>query len=302
MLNWTDKNYRFFMRQINKKVVLFTEMVVANAIIYNHKKLLEFNQCEQPLVLQLGGSDPKNLHNAVKIAIDYGYNAFNLNVGCPSERVQSGKFGACLMREPNLVAECIDSMIMAANSPNNVSIKHRIGLNYDYSYNALKEFVAIIASVGCNKFIVHARHAILEGLNPKENRTIPPLKYDIVYQLKQDFPDLYIELNGGITALKQAQLHQQYVDGVMIGRAAYHNPFIFADGNITRKQVLENMLEYCSHLLNNDNKMHNVTRHMLGLYYNTSLAKTWRRNITHVASNNSLQSYKELVCSLPDNL
>ncbi len=302
MLKWTDRHYRFFMRQINKQVVLYSEMIVANAVIHNHKKILLYNQCEHPLVLQLGGSDPKLLKEATRIAIDYGYNEINLNVGCPSDRVQSGKFGACLMKEPALVAECIAAMIDAAKNKNQISVKHRIGVDYDYSYPLLQDFIKTVSHIGCKKFIVHARNAILQGLNPKENRTIPPLKYEIVYQLKKDFSDLEIIINGGITSLGDAAIHQQHVDGVMIGRAAYHNPFIFAQGNITRKQVAENMIEYLTLLFNNDEKLHSATRHMLGLYYDTYIAKTWRRNLTIISTSNNLQAYKDLVVNLPESL
>lgn len=301
MLKWTDRHYRFFMRQINKQVVLYSEMIVANAVIHNHKKLLKYDQLEHPLVLQLGGSDPKLLKEATKIALDYGYHEINLNVGCPSDRVQSGKFGACLMKEPVLVAECISAM-MTSSKNNQISVKHRIGVDYDYSYPILQDFVRTVANVGCKKFIVHARNAILQGLNPKENRTIPPLKYEIVYQLKKDFADLEIIINGGITSLQDASIHHQHVDGVMIGRSAYHNPFIFAQDNITRKQVAENMIEYLTVLFNNNEKLHSALKHMLGLYYNTYIAKIWKRNLTTISTSNNLQAYKDLVKNLPENL
>jgi tRNA-dihydrouridine synthase A len=301
MLKWTDRHYRFFMRQINKQVVLYSEMIVANAVIHNHKKLLKYDQLEHPLVLQLGGSDPKLLKEATKIAIDYGYPEINLNVGCPSDRVQSGKFGACLMKEPVLVAECISAM-MTSSKNNQISVKHRIGVDHDYSYPILQDFVRTVANVGCKKFIVHARNAILQGLNPKENRTIPPLKYEIVYQLKKDFADLEIIINGGITSLQDASIHHQHVDGVMIGRSAYHNPFLFAKENITRKQVAENMIEYLTVLFNNNEKLHSVLKHMLGLYYNTYIAKIWKRNLTIISTSNNLQAYKDLVKNLPENL
>ncbi len=302
MLKWTDRHYRYFMRQITKNTLLYSEMVVANAVIHNHKKLLEFNTNEHPVVLQLGGSDPELLAQATKIAVDYGYDEINLNVGCPSDRVQSGKFGACLMKDPKLVADCILAMMQAAGSTP-VSIKHRIGVDYNYDYLELSNFVNIVSSTGCRKFIIHARNAILQGLNPKENRTIPPLKYETVYQLKKDFPQLEIVINGGIVSLEEAQQHSHYVDGVMIGRAAYNDPYIFVladDGlcKVTRRQVAENMVEYLSKLYGEQVRLNAVTKHMMGLYSNTRIAKVWRRSLTQIAMNNDFELYKDIVSNL----
>lgn len=302
MLKWTDRHYRYFMRQITKNTLLYSEMVVANAVIHNHKKLLEFNDHEHPVALQLGGSDPILLAQATKIAVDYGYDEVNLNVGCPSDRVQSGKFGACLMKDPTLVADCILAMMQAAG-PTPVSIKHRIGVDYNYDYLELSNFVNIVSSTGCRKFIIHARNAILQGLNPKENRTIPPLKYETVYQLKKDFPQLEMVINGGIISLEEAQQHSHHVDGVMIGRAAYNDPYIFVladDGlcKVTRRQVAENMVEYLSKLYGEQVRLNAVTKHMMGLYSNTRIAKVWRRSLTEIAMNNDFELYKDIVSNL----
>lgn len=302
MLKWTDRHYRYFMRQITKNTLLYSEMVVANAVIHNHKKLLEFNDHEHPVVLQLGGSDPALLAQATKIAVDYGYDEVNLNVGCPSDRVQSGKFGACLMKDPKLVADCIFAMIQAAGDTP-VSIKHRIGVDYNYDYLELSNFVNIVRTTGCRKFIIHARNAILQGLNPKENRTIPPLKYETVYQLKKDFPQLEMVINGGIISLEEAQQHSHHVDGVMIGRAAYNDPYIFVladDGlcKVTRRQVAENMVEYLSKLYGEQVRLNAVTKHMMGLYSNTRIAKVWRRSLTEIAMNNDFELYKDIVSNL----
>ena len=286
------------MRQINSTITLYTEMVVDLAIINNHKKMLAYHSCEQPLVLQIGGSYPNLLKQATKIAKEYGFNEVNFNVGCPSSRVQSGKFGACLMAEQNLVAECVAHM--SFNIPN-ISVKHRLGLGYRVSYQQLQNFVQTVANSGCGKFIVHARTAILQGLNPKQNRNIPPLQYDLVYKLKQDFLKKEIIINGGVTSLEAAKKHMQYVDGVMIGRAAYYNPFMFANGSVTRQQVAIKMIPYLQQLKNSQ-KIRVLIRHMMGLYYNTHLAKMWRMALTAIASDNDINQYYQLVKTLPEYL
>lgn len=305
MLDWTDRHYRYFMRQITKHTTLYTEMVVADAIIYgNRDNLLGFDEAEHPLVLQLGGSDPEKLSTAAKVAVNYGYREINLNVGCPSERVQSGSFGACLMREPELVADCIKAMQDSVSVP--VTIKHRIGLDYDYNYDYLTEFIEQISHTGCNKFIVHARNAVLKGLSPKENREIPPLRYDYIYQLKEDFPKLEIIINGGITNLNQIDQHLQKVDGVMIGREAYYNPYLFIDFDnryhgqnnqaINRKEIATAMIPYLEAHLGKGGKLHHITRHMIGLYHGCAKAKLWRQTLTtKVIQSNNMEDYLKLI-------
>ncbi len=305
MLDWTDRHYRYFMRQITRHTTLYTEMVVADAIIHGERdKLLGFNQLEHPLVIQLGGSNPAKLATAAKTCVDYGYREINLNVGCPSERVQSGSFGACLMREPELVANCITEMKNAVTIP--ISIKHRIGLDYDYNYDYLASFVDKIKETGCNKFIIHARNAVLKGLSPKENREIPPLRYEFVYQLKEDFPDLDIMINGGIKTKDEIDEHLNKVDGVMLGREAYYNPYLFADfdqryykeGNppANRKQIASNMIPYLEEIIRHGGRLHHATRHMIGLYHGCPKAKIWRQRLTtHITHSNSLNDYIELV-------
>lgn len=305
MLDWTDRHYRYFMRQISKFSTLYTEMVVADAIIHgNADRLLEFNTTEQPLVLQLGGSDPTKLATAGKIALEYGYNEINLNCGCPSERVQSGSFGACLMREPNLVSDCVKAL--QDNTGVNITVKHRIGIDYDYDYQLLAEFVRKMVDANCTKIIVHARNAVLKGLSPKQNREIPPLKYDFVYQLKQDFPSTIVMINGGIKTVSEINQHLTHVDSVMIGREAYYNPYLFANfDNLyyaqentpkTRNEVALAMLPYLQAMLNNGHKLHHATRHMIGLYHGCSKAKLWRQTLTtQIIHSNSLDDYINLI-------
>lgn len=305
MLDWSDRHYRYFMRQISQHTTLYTEMVVADAIIHgNRDKLLAFDPSEQPLVLQLGGSDPAKLAHVSKTAYDYGYREVNLNCGCPSERVQSGSFGACLMREPDLVADCIKAMQDAVAVP--ITIKHRIGLDYAYDYAYLCQFVAKISATGSSKIIVHARNAVLKGLSPKDNRQIPPLRYDMVYQLKQDFPELTIMINGGIKTVAEIEQHLQQVDSVMLGREAYYNPYLFADFDTryyasqaplkTRKEIALAMLPYLENLLSQGSRLHNATRHMLGLYHGCQHAKLWRQQLTtQLIKSNDLNDYIKLV-------
>ncbi|HCK31579.1 MAG TPA: tRNA dihydrouridine(20/20a) synthase DusA, partial [Acinetobacter ursingii] len=228
MMDWTTRDYRFFARLFNPNIVLYTEMVTTGAIIHGDaKRHLDFNSQEHPLVLQLGGSNPQDLTTCTKMAEDWGYNEVNLNVGCPSDRVQNNKIGACLMAEPNLVAECIDQMQKTVSIP--VTVKHRIGIDDMQSYDEMLHFVDTVAATGCTHFVVHARIAILQGLSPKENREVPPLRYEDVYRLKRERPNLTIEINGGIKTFEETQQHLQHVDGVMIGREAYHNPYLLAE-------------------------------------------------------------------------
>lgn len=292
MMEWTDRHDRFFLRTISKHTLLYTEMVTTGAILKGDKdRFLKFSQEESPLAVQLGGSDPQELKACAKICEDYGYDEINLNVGCPSDRVQSGKIGACLMAEPELVAECIDAMQSAVNIP--VTVKHRIGIDDLDSYELLNHFVKTVKAAGCKTFIVHARKAILSGLSPKQNREIPPLTYPFVYQLKQDFPDLEIVINGGITSLEQADSHLEQVDGVMIGREAYHNPYILADVDSryfgcnkekqSREEILTKFLPYIESELAQGTRLQHISRHILGLFHGQPRGKLWRRHLSENA-------------------
>jgi len=309
MLDWTDRHYRYFMRQITKHSELYTEMIVADAILHgNLERLLGFNKAELPLILQLGGSNPEKLAQASRKALEYGYSGINLNVGCPSDRVKSGNFGACLMQDSRLVASCIKAMQDAVDIP--VSIKHRTGLDYNYDYDYLHDFVDVVAATGCKHFIIHARNAILSGLSPKQNREIPPLRYDFAYQLKQDFPYLKIIINGGIKTVAQMQEHLVHVDGVMLGREAYYNPYLFANfdqlffntnsQNITdvrsREEIAYNMVPYLEQCVKNDIYLHHVTRHMIGLYHGCPNAKIWRYTLTNeMIKTNDIRTYTDLL-------
>lgn len=289
MMDRTDRHYRYLMRQITKQTLLYTEMVTTPAIIHGDRdKLLNFSPEERPLVLQLGGDNPSQLAQCAKIALDYGYDGVNLNVGCPSSRVQNGNFGACLMAQPQLVAEAVMAMQEAVSIP--VTVKHRIGIDDRDRYEDLREFVKIVSDAGCHNFTVHARKAWLQGLSPKENRDIPPLRYEDVYRLKQEFPHLFIEINGGITTLEQVGNFLNRVDAVMIGRAAYDNPYLFAtvDRDFygvtntipTRHQIVEAMLPYIDYWLGKGVKLNSITRHMLQLFAGQSGTKRWKRYLS----------------------
>ncbi|MCH7392268.1 tRNA dihydrouridine(20/20a) synthase DusA [Acinetobacter dispersus] len=286
MMDWTTKDYRFFARLFNPNVVLYTEMVTTGAIIYGGaNRHLDFNQQEHPIVLQLGGSNPQDLATCTKMAEDWGYNEVNLNVGCPSDRVQNNKIGACLMAEPNLVAECIHSMQKAVSIP--VTVKHRIGIDDMQSYEEMLHFVDTVAATGCTHFIVHARIAILQGLSPKENRDVPPLRYDDVYRLKQERPHLTIEINGGIKTFEETQQHLQHVDGVMIGREAYHNPYLLAEmGQLwnletpDRFEIMQQMMPYIHQRVAEGAPLSIITRHILGLFQNLPGARKWRQALS----------------------
>ncbi|VXA56081.1 tRNA-dihydrouridine synthase A [Acinetobacter proteolyticus] len=286
MMDWTTKDYRFFARLFNPNVVLYTEMVTTGAIIYGGaNRHLDFNQQEQPIVLQLGGSNPQELATCTKMAEDWGYNEVNLNVGCPSDRVQNNKIGACLMAEPNLVAECIHSMQKAVSIP--VTVKHRIGIDDMQSYEEMLHFVDTVAATGCTHFIVHARIAILQGLSPKENREVPPLRYEDVYRLKQERPHLTIEINGGIKTFEETQQHLQHVDGVMIGREAYHNPYLLAEmGQLwnleapDRFEIMQQMMPYIHQRVAEGAPLSIITRHILGLFQNLPGARKWRQALS----------------------
>ena len=286
MMDWTTKDYRFFARLFNPNVIMYTEMVTTGAIIHGDaKRHLDFNQEEHPIVLQLGGSNPKDLATCSKMAQDWGYNEVNLNVGCPSDRVQNNKIGACLMAEPDLVAECIAEMRNAVDIP--VTVKHRIGIDDMQTYEEMLHFVDTVAKTGCTHFVVHARIAILKGLSPKENRDVPPLRYEDVYRLKQDRPNLLIELNGGVKTFAETQAHLQQVDGVMIGREAYHNPYLLAElGQLwqldapDRFEIMAQMLPYISQRMAEGAPLSIITRHILGLFQNLPGARKWRQALS----------------------
>lgn len=291
MLDWTDRHCRYFHRLISQHALLYTEMVTTGALIHgDHQRFLQFNPVENPVAFQLGGSNPRELAVCARMVEDYGYDEVNLNVGCPSDRVQNGRFGACLMAEPELVADCVAAMKQAVSIP--VTVKSRIGIDERDSYQELVHFVATIADAGCETFIIHARKAWLSGLSPKQNRDIPPLRYDVVYQIKQDFPQLAIILNGGITTLDQAEAVLQQVDGVMVGREAYHNPYIlagvdrrfFGDAKQprSRETVMDLLIPYIQQqlALNDGVRLNSITRHILGLFHGEPGARGWRRHLS----------------------
>ena len=289
MMDWTDRHCRYFYRLLSKNTQLYTEMITAKAILNGDKsRLLDFNAGENPLTLQLGGSDPKEMAKCALIAQEWGYDEVNINVGCPSDRVLSGSFGACLMKEPDLVASCVESMIDKCDIP--VTVKSRIGIDDMESYDQLTDFITRIHNKGCQHFIIHARKAWLQGLSPKENRTIPPLNYPWVYQLKRDFPQLIVTINGGIESCDEVKGHLDKVDGVMLGRSVYHNPFLLRDieasifGNdknlLDREQILKKYMTYISQQINVGVPIRSMSRHILGLYHGESNAKLFRRMLS----------------------
>lgn len=283
MMDWTTRDYRYFARLFNPNIVLYTEMVTTGAIIHGDaSRHLDFSAQEHPIVLQLGGSNPQDLAICTKMAEDWGYDEVNLNVGCPSDRVQNNKIGACLMAEPNLVAECIYAMQRAVTIP--VTVKHRIGIDEMQSYEEMLHFVDTVAQIGCTHFVVHARIAILQGLSPKENREVPPLRYEDVYRLKRERPQLTIEINGGIKTVEETKAHLEHVDGVMIGREAYHNPYLLAElGELwqldapNRFEIMAQMMPYFEQRLAQGAPMSVLTRHILGLFQHLAGARKWRQ-------------------------
>ncbi len=293
MMDCTDRHDRYFLRLIAPHVLLYTEMVTVNALIHGDSdRFLAFDSLEHPLALQLGGSDPKKLEYCAKLGAEYGYDEINLNVGCPSDRVKSGQFGACLMLNPSLVAECVSAMCEAVLIP--VTVKCRIGVDHQDSYEALHHFISTIANAGCQTFIIHARKAWLNGLSPKQNREIPPLRYDVVKQIKQDFPELTIIVNGGIKSCDEITELLHSVDGVMIGREAYSNPFFLAEiekkffssvdvDMDARHAIIEKFIPYVERQLENKIRLTNITRHILGLYQGQVGARIWRRYISERA-------------------
>ncbi|MDD7805392.1 MAG: tRNA dihydrouridine(20/20a) synthase DusA [Endozoicomonas sp. (ex Botrylloides leachii)] len=292
MMDWTDRHCRYFHRQLSKKALLYTEMVTSSALIYgDHEQFLQHNIDEYPLSLQLGGHNAKSLARCARYAQAWGYQEVNLNVGCPSGRVQNGRIGACLMAEPDTVATAVAAMKSVVDIP--VTVKHRIGISPQASYDKLANFVGRVAEAGCETFIVHARIAVLTGLSPKQNREIPPLKPEWVYQLKKDFPSLEIIINGGIKSFDEISYHMLKLDGVMLGREAYQNPYLLAEVDnrlyssvqplIQRRQVIEKMVPYIEHQLAKGACLHHITRHMLGLYQGVQGARKYRRYISENA-------------------
>ena len=292
MMDWSDHNCRYFWRLLTKQALLYTEMVTTGALIHgDRKRFLHFNREEHPVALQLGGSDPKDLARCARWAQEWGYDEVNINCGCPSDRVQSGMFGACLMGKPNLVADCVKAMMDSCDIP--VTVKHRIGIDHMESYEQLLAFIEPVAVAGCSVFIVHARKAWLQGLSPKENREIPPLNYPWVYQLKKDFPHLTIVVNGGIQTIEECQTHLDHVDGVMLGREAYQNPWMLAqvdealfgmDSPLkSRDDVILKLLPFAEQHLAQGGQLNHITRHILGLYQGIPGARKFRRHLSENA-------------------
>ncbi len=294
MLDWSDRHCRYFHRLLTRKAVLYTEMVTTGAILHGDAgRHLQFNREEHPVALQLGGSDPVDMAACARIAADYGYDEVNINVGCPSERVQRGAFGACLMAEPALIAECVAAMRAAVPIP--VTVKNRIGIDDQEDYAGLHTFIDTVSAAGCETFIVHARKAWLKGLSPKENREIPPLRYELVHEIKQAFPALEILINGGLRTLEQCQQQLQHVDGVMVGREAYQNPWMLIGVDTalytadhpafaSRKAVLAAYMDYVEHQQRDQGvSLHHMSRHILGLFQGLPGAKMWRRHISENA-------------------
>ncbi len=292
MLDWTDTHCRYFYRLLSKRALLYTEMVTTGALIHGDKeRFLHFNSEENPVAFQLGGSVPDDLALCAQWIEQAGYDEVNLNVGCPSDRVQNGMFGACLMAKPELVGDCVAAMQSVVSIP--VTVKCRIGIDEIDAYSDLVRFIDIVSKAGCGIFIIHARKAWLQGLSPKQNRDIPPLRYDVVYQLKHDFPQLEIIINGGITCLNQAAQHLEVVDGVMLGREVYHHPYILAQVDsrfyntpsrvLSRQEVVMDLIPYIQKQLSLGIKLNNISRHILGLFHEQKGAKAWRRYISENA-------------------
>jgi len=298
MMEWSDRHCRHFWRQLTRHAVLYTEMVTTGALIHgNRERFLEYNDSEHPIALQLGGSNPEALGQCARFAEEWGYDEVNLNVGCPSDRVQNNMIGACLMAHPQLVADCVKAMKDATSI--DVTVKHRIGIDDQDSYEQLRDFVGTVADAGCETFIVHARKAILQGLSPKENREIPPLKYDTVFRLKQEFPQLEILINGGITTHEQIAELMPHVDGVMLGREVYHNPSVLAEVDqryyaaasehgespavIDKAAIVRSLYPYIEQQLSKGATLHHISRHTLGLFNGQPGARLYRRHLSEQA-------------------
>jgi len=285
MLDWTDRHCRFLLRAIAPRVRLYTEMITTGALLHGDAGgHLAFDRAEHPLAVQLGGSEPDELAACARLAERRGYDEVNLNIGCPSERVQRGAFGACLMAEPKLVADCVRAMRAAVSIP--VTVKHRVGIGRTESYEFMRDFVAEVGEAGCKTFIVHARNAILSGLSPKENREIPPLRYDLVHRLKRELPALEIVVNGGLASWPEIEAQLEHFDGVMLGRAAYHHPWLLVEAGArlygeqilrSRADVVHAMLGYARREVTAGTALRHITRHMLGLYHGHPRARLWRR-------------------------
>ena len=298
-MDWTDRHCRYFWRQLSRRSRLYTEMVTTGALLYGDlDRHLNFSPLEHPVALQLGGSEPKQLAQCAKLAQTYGYDEVNLNCGCPSDRVQNGRFGACLMAEPALVRDCVAAMREAVDIP--VTVKHRIGIDHQEDYSEFADFVGTVAEGGCEVFIVHARKAWLEGLSPKENREIPPLNYNWVYDLKKDFPQLTIVINGGIEDLNNCESHLDRVDGVMLGRAVYQTPWLLSAvdhqlfgepvGGISRESVIRQLTPYIDDYLARGGRLNHVTRHVLGLFHGQPGGRMFRRKLSQEAHQNGAGS------------
>ena len=302
MMQYTDMHDRYLLRLISKKVFLYTEMIATGSLIYGKCfNQLDFNKEEHPVGVQLGGSNVKDLIECSKKCEQYGYDEINLNVGCPSDRVQKGKFGACLMLEPDLVKDCLGGMKNSVHVP--VSIKCRLGVDDNESYEFLHNFISIVKESGINIFIIHARNGILKGLSPRQNRNIPPLKYDYVYKLKKDFPDLEIIINGGIKSIEECHNHLSKVDGVMLGRSAYENPFILKNveselfglvpKDISKKEILNQYLDYVERKLSEGHDLGRMMKHLFGLSRGDKYAKSFRIKVLEVIKKNSLKDHKK---------
>ena len=286
MIDWTTTDYRYFARLFNPHVYLYTEMISTGALLHgNRARHLRFDTSEHPLVLQLGGADIHEMTQCAEFAQQHGYDEVNINVGCPSDRVQHNKIGACLMAEPETVANVVKHMQAAVDIP--VTVKHRIGIDHFDSYEFMSDFVQTVAAAGCTRFIVHARTAWLQGLSPKQNREIPPLRYDDVYRLKQDFPELTIEINGGIESIADIEAHLQHIDGVMIGRAFYHNPYLLAEANTLwnqpipkRSEILAQLYPHLRQQVAQGESLSTMTRHYLGLFQGLTGARKWRQALS----------------------
>ena len=292
MMDWTDRHCRYFLRLISRQARLYTEMITSGALLHGDvPHHLDFDPAEHPLALQLGGSDPALLAACAKLGEKWGYDEINLNCGCPSERVQTGSFGACLMAEPTIVADCVKAMRDTVSVP--VTVKHRIGLNDGQDYGFVRDFIGTVADSGCNVFIVHARNAVLKGLSPKENREVPPLRYDVVRRLKRDFPALTIVLNGGLSDWDAIDAELTHVDGVMLGRIAYHDPYFLAladwraSGDSvpapSRADVLHALIPYAAEQLTRGVPLRAITRHTLGLYHGRSGGRRYRQILSDSA-------------------
>ncbi len=288
MLDWTDKHCRYFHRKLSRHVVLYTEMVTTGAILFGQGDYLSFNEEEHPVVVQLGGSDPEAMAKSALLCQQHGYDAININVGCPSDRVQNGMFGACLMAQPAQVAACVSAMRAVVDIP--VTVKTRIGIDDSDDMQFLTDFVGIVSEAGCSQFIIHARKAWLQGLSPKENREVPPLNYPRVYQLKQQFPELDISINGGVRTVEECLTHLQYLDGVMVGREAYTNPLLLAQIDHalygdprpvpTPHQLVREMLPYIELQMQQGARFWHIARHMLGIFQGVPGARLWRRHLS----------------------